>query len=330
LSTATINYDYKHHSRLFLPMAIIKLPLFERFRLLKHNREDPDTLTDDEKAKLDILLQVLYRKQNTFYSQDDEGFPWKKIQTSLAGETFHCMLARESTFDSGEWKDLKKISFYNGKWPPQTINDLVGVPGLKHWACINCFVRNGTCHCSYPNWVASMQHFWISSIVIKEIPQGGHGLFAKVRIPANKVLGEYTGHLRPSDKNASNATTVYTARIPIGPQRRDKGGSINHCWIDGTHEGSVFRFLNHSCEPNAQMPIGRVGNKRRVTYVWTTRVIEVGEEITINYGMEYFKGESCWCGTASCKKPLKVNTLEKDTAQQMFRREKITGLHSKE
>ena len=52
-------------------------------------------------------------------------------------------------------------------------------------------------------------------------------------------------------------------------------------------------YLNHSCDPNAM---------RHGVVVFAWRPIEAGEEITIDYRLNAFDGDSwpCHCGTALC------------------------------
>jgi hypothetical protein len=53
--------------------------------------------------------------------------------------------------------------------------------------------------------------------------------------------------------------------------------------IDGSPRYNVARYINHSCRPNAK-PIGRNGG----IVIVALRRIEPGEEITYDYGKDYF------------------------------------------
>jgi hypothetical protein len=53
--------------------------------------------------------------------------------------------------------------------------------------------------------------------------------------------------------------------------------------IDGTPRSNLARYINHSCRPNA---VAYVSGRR--VWIWSKRAIEPGEEITYNYGKEYF------------------------------------------
>ena len=99
----------------------------------------------------------------------------------------------------------------------------------------------------------------------------GLGLFALKPIPAGKRIVEYTGPL------VSNAEV----------KRRTKGKyffGVNTKWsIDGTPRSNIARYVNHSCRPNCDAVV----SKRRV-WIWSRRAIKAGEELSYDYGKEYF------------------------------------------
>ena len=60
---------------------------------------------------------------------------------------------------------------------------------------------------------------------------------------------------------------------------------VNRHWtIDGSSRRNLGRYLNHSCDPNAEAVL-RAG---RIVFV-ARRAIALGEEITLDYGEEYFE-----------------------------------------
>lgn len=109
----------------------------------------------------------------------------------------------------------------------------------------------------------------------------GLGLFALEAIPAGKRIIEYTGPL------VSNEVV-----------ERSRGRyffGVNNRWsIDGSPRTNLARYINHSCRPNSEAVI----SGRRV-WIWSKRNISAGEEITYNYGKEYFndliKPAGCKC-----------------------------------
>jgi hypothetical protein len=73
---------------------------------------------------------------------------------------------------------------------------------------------------------------------------------------------------------------------------------LNKRWtIDGSPRWNVARYINHSCRPNCK-PVGRKGK----IVIVAVRQIELGEEITYNYGPEYrqFFLDNGGCRCAAC------------------------------
>ena len=107
-------------------------------------------------------------------------------------------------------------------------------------------------------------------IVRRSHPGKGIGLFAKQRIAEGDFVLEYTGRHMPT-KEADELDTKYLFEI-------DK-----HWTIDGSPRSNTARYINHSCAPNCEADIqeGKI-------LIFAVRDIEAGEEVTIDYGEEYF------------------------------------------
>lgn len=115
----------------------------------------------------------------------------------------------------------------------------------------------------------------------------GLGLFAVEKIPARKRIIEYIGPLISNDE--------------VERSRGKYFFGVNTKWaIDGSARSNTARYINHSCRPNAEAFI----SGRRV-WVWSKREIQAGEEITLDYGKEYFedqiKPRGCRCAVCSNK-----------------------------
>ena len=109
----------------------------------------------------------------------------------------------------------------------------------------------------------------------------GLGLFATEFIPAGVRLVEYTGPILPNEK--------------VDKMRGKYFFGLNSKWsIDGSPRSNLARYCNHSCRPNAE---AFVSGKR--VWIWSRKNIKVGQEITFNYGKEYFdeiiKPQGCKC-----------------------------------
>ena len=112
----------------------------------------------------------------------------------------------------------------------------------------------------------------------------GLGLFAVKPIKRGAYIATYRGPLITTEE----------------AERRERQGAkymfeLNKKWtIDGSPRWNMARYINHSCWPNAQ-PITRKG---RIVIV-ALRDISPGEEITYNYGKEYYD-YFIGCGGCRC------------------------------
>jgi hypothetical protein len=120
----------------------------------------------------------------------------------------------------------------------------------------------------------------------------GLGLFAAAPIPAHKRIIEYVGQLISNEE--------------VEKRRGKYFFGVNTKWsIDGSARSNLARYINHSCKPNAEAFIS--GHR---VWVWSRRNIKEGEEITIDYGKEYFddhiKPGGCKCDACRNKKQRKL------------------------
>lgn len=95
---------------------------------------------------------------------------------------------------------------------------------------------------------------------------------------------------------------------------------INSRWtIDGSKRWNTARYVNHSCRPNAEA-IERRGPI--IVYV-ARRKIKPGEEITVDYGKDYFES---FIGKSRCKC---VKCRERRAKRQMKYRAKLRRARKK-
>jgi SET domain-containing protein len=103
----------------------------------------------------------------------------------------------------------------------------------------------------------------------------GLGLFAAKALPRSAYIVTYRGRRIPTAE-AHAREQRFGARYMF---------ELNSRWtIDGSARHNLGRYINHSCTPNAE-PILRRG---RIVFV-ALRDIAPGEEITFDYGEEYFE-----------------------------------------
>ncbi len=98
----------------------------------------------------------------------------------------------------------------------------------------------------------------------------GDGLFAATDLEKGDFIAEYTG-AKISTELADASKSRYLFEID------------SEWTIDGEASSNIARYINHACEPNAEAEI-----HDDHILISTTRDIKAGEEITIDYGEEYF------------------------------------------
>lgn len=114
-----------------------------------------------------------------------------------------------------------------------------------------------------------------------------------------------TKHFRPMD-------LIFVVRGPIIPKRTDRTlqvGPQQH--IDPVENGNpgFGFFINHSCEANAGVRNFNHDGKEGTLEVFALKVIEPGEEVTIDYATTEYETTidnlECQCGSKQCRKYIK-------------------------
>lgn len=121
----------------------------------------------------------------------------------------------------------------------------------------------------------------------------GLGLFAEEDIPRDQVIIEYTGERIPTEE-ADKRDNLYLFTV------------TKKLVIDGKGRENTARYVNHSCKPNAEAEHDE--DEDRI-YIRARKKIKAGEEITYDYGKEYFddiiKPKGCRCAYCREKKRRK-------------------------
>jgi SET domain-containing protein len=129
----------------------------------------------------------------------------------------------------------------------------------------------------------------MKDIVVKR-STAGLGLFANTSYKKGDKIIEYTGETITADEG------------------NRRGGKylfeLNDEWmIDGKGRENIARYINHSCRPNAYPELSE--DETQVT-IYAKKNISSGEEITYNYGPQYFKilikPFGCRCEKCTAKK----------------------------
>jgi hypothetical protein len=118
----------------------------------------------------------------------------------------------------------------------------------------------------------------------------GLGLFATKPMRRRDYIATYRGR-RLSDEEAERFEERGAKYLFVVNKR---------CTIDGSPRWNVGRYINHSCRPNAEA-VGRNGG---IVFI-ASRRIEPDEEITIDYGREYYlyfvENGGCQCEPCRAK-----------------------------
>jgi hypothetical protein len=128
---------------------------------------------------------------------------------------------------------------------------------------------------------------WDDALSAVRVAPARHGLgvFARRVIVVDEIIGEVTGTIIHEEGYGSEYC------IDLDPSRV-------------LEPDEPFRYVNHSCDPNCEIfswdeTDGDVTSDR----VWLTalRVIQPGEELTIDYAWEADAAIPCGCGSANCR-----------------------------
>lgn len=124
-------------------------------------------------------------------------------------------------------------------------------------------------------------------VAVRDSPIHGRGVFAARPIPAGARILEYTGekitHRESLVRCQANNQCIFHLN--------------EHFAIDGSAEGNMARFINHSCSPNceAELVDGHL-------YITALRDLMAGEELCFNYGYDLvdYREHPCHCGSGNC------------------------------
>ncbi|NDC53297.1 MAG: SET domain-containing protein [Planctomycetia bacterium] len=113
----------------------------------------------------------------------------------------------------------------------------------------------------------------------------GQGVFAARRLRAGVVIGEIEGDVL--DRHPDDPS--YCMELPSGRV---------------LEPAAPLRFLNHSCDPNCELFYWSHDDQSlQEDRLWlqTTRAVEPGEELSIDYCWPADAAIPCRCGTAACR-----------------------------
>jgi hypothetical protein len=136
----------------------------------------------------------------------------------------------------------------------------------------------------------ALRRGWRPPLEIKEAgPEVGLGLFAVSALQVGDLIGEYTGVIQvasdaPPDTKVdghylSDYAWNYPDELPDGTEFE----------INALREGNELRFANHSSRPNLAVDHTLIEGLF-VTFFRVIRSVSPGEQLTVDYGEEYWSG----------------------------------------
>lgn len=133
-------------------------------------------------------------------------------------------------------------------------------------------------------------------IEVRESKIAGKGCYALRRFKKGETIGEYTGE-RITEKEA-DARHVEGEPFYIFMLE-------DHTCIDPKDDPSPLKYINHSCDPNAES----IEEKGKI-FIRAIKTIRPGAEITYDYNV--MSGEDddelvCKCGAANCTGTMRAD-----------------------
>ncbi|XP_030568092.1 probable histone-lysine N-methyltransferase CG1716 [Drosophila novamexicana] len=126
----------------------------------------------------------------------------------------------------------------------------------------------------------------------------GCGITAELQIPPGEFIMEYVGEVIDSEE--------FERRQHIYSRDRNRhyyfmalrGEAI----IDATAKGNISRYINHSCDPNAETQKWTVNGELRIGF-FSVKTIMPGEEITFDYQYQRYgrDAQRCYCEASNCR-----------------------------
>eukprot|EP00924_Labyrinthula_sp_SR-Ha-C_P012556 maker-scaffold_10-snap-gene-10.36-mRNA-1 protein AED:0.57 eAED:0.58 QI:0/0/0/1/1/1/3/0/397 len=142
---------------------------------------------------------------------------------------------------------------------------------------------------------------------IVSLGEKGLGMIADENISSGRLVEEYIGEIIDGKERVRRLNIVY--KNETHKYLMQLSGDF---LIDATREGSLARFINHSCDPNCQVQLWYCNGLPRLA-IFAIKSIKKGEEVSFNYNFQRF-GEAdiplCHCGAKTCKQIFGKRSLE--------------------
>ncbi|KAH8235728.1 hypothetical protein KR032_006148 [Drosophila birchii] len=126
----------------------------------------------------------------------------------------------------------------------------------------------------------------------------GCGITAELQIPPGEFIMEYVGEVIDSEEFERRQHLYSKDRKRHYYFMALRGEAI----IDATSKGNISRFINHSCDPNAETQKWTVNGELRIGF-FSVKPIQPGEEITFDYQYQRYgkDAQRCYCEATNCR-----------------------------
>ena len=168
---------------------------------------------------------------------------------------------------------------------------------------------------------APPETLWVHpNVAVKDSAIEGRGLFAEEGLPSDEVVFRLGGRLVSTDELGR-----LIEHASADPSRSYVDTLIIH---EDAHlvlpPGTLIHFGNHSCDPN----MWHVGPYE----IATRRAIEVGEELTVDYGTQSGAAGfsmACRCGSPLCRGVVSSNDWLLPALQLRYRYHWVPALEAR-
>ncbi|KAL7745171.1 hypothetical protein ACLKA6_008224 [Drosophila palustris] len=126
----------------------------------------------------------------------------------------------------------------------------------------------------------------------------GCGITAELQIPSGEFIMEYVGEVIDSEEFERRQHLYSRDRNRHYYFMALRGEAI----IDATAKGNISRYINHSCDPNAETQKWTVNGELRIGF-FSLKTINPGEEITFDYQYQRYgrDAQRCYCEASNCR-----------------------------
>jgi len=286
-------------------LAIVKIVGWYPFALMAQEKNFHLFIDKSSNAIFDIALESLKQyRQRLQMTVEAVNLQWEPI---LRNPFITLSENRwQSIKDLGRVENLPNATLYEWYSDPRGECHLLDWHNLRKNICqlnenpLYIDVQGSAfpfCECEDPNVCNCGSDPNTSLVEVFETFDRGFGLRCMASLPYRHLIGEYIGEIVPKAINqASRQREIHSYDLD-GHLPNDHPAFYI---IRAEKFGNYTRFINHSCEPNVESV---AYNKNGVAMIGivTIKATKLGEELTMDYGEEYWRGKSCKCGSERCR-----------------------------